>query len=260
MSDATARRYADSSVEIIFQNGMAVVRRLSDERYFQVKADKVPSEYFELSRELKPSFPSWLPKGMVFSSLLLYVASVGVSLLPAGDLSAGRYFLLTTVAILAPNIILHECAHLLSLRHCGRKADKVGVKLHYFILPAFYVRMNQSHLIPRSDKIVVHSSGVFASLAINLVVQVVNLVFIRSMTLHEVCGYVVYVLTFNILPILKSDGYRTLLAIMNVNEGVRMRTNPFWLTFLNVLSLILVSIYGIFLFFPLLTEGLLWMK
>lgn len=29
---------------------------------------------------------------------------------------------------------------------------------------------------------------------------------------------------------------------------------------LNVLSVILVSIYGIFLFFPLLTEGLLWMK
>jgi len=130
-----------------------------------------------------------------------------------------------------------------ALRICGRKADKIGVKMNYLIFPAFYVRMNQILLLPASDKVLVHIAGIWVNLAINLLLFALNALWVHSSDLGHSLAFAVVTLSVNALPVLNSDGYRCLLAWADVNEHIDSRRNPPWVFGLRILSWIIVVVY-----------------
>ena len=141
------------------------------------------------------------------------------------------------------SVILYEGAHVVALRICGRKADKIGVKMNYLIFPAFYVRMNQILLLPASDKVLVHIAGIWVNLAINLLLFALNALWVHSSDLGHSLAFAVVTLSVNALPVLNSDGYRCLLAWTDVNEHIDNRRNPRWVFGLRILSWIIVVAY-----------------
>ena len=79
--------------------------------------------------------------------------------------------LVLAATLVVSNLLIHEAGHVLALRWCGRRPDKVGFKMNYWVMPAFFVRMNQVSLLPRRERLLCHSAGLFANLiAVNLLV------------------------------------------------------------------------------------------
>lgn len=133
------------------------------------------------------------------------------------------------------------------LRLLGRRHDKVGFKLHYWILPAFYVRMNQSVLLSRNEKVVVHGAGIWINLTINALLILLNAWIIKSPDLNVALTLAIVTLAANALPVLNSDGYRVLLALADVNELKDWRRNPAWIVRIKVLSWMLMFAYGLYI-------------
>ena len=67
------------------------------------------------------------------------------------------------VAYSLGQLAVHELAHVWALRFFGKRPDRFGFKLNYWVFPAFYVRMNDTHLLTQQEKIVVHSAGLFVN-------------------------------------------------------------------------------------------------
>lgn len=116
------------------------------------------------------------------------------------------------------NVFLHELGHIYSLKFFGRKIDKVGFKLNFYVFPSIYVQMNESYMLSRIDKIIVHSFGLFINFAIVNLIELINILsfHLNSLTL----SYMLFSSTmiWNLVPLLNSDGYKILLATFNLDE------------------------------------------
>lgn len=118
------------------------------------------------------------------------------------------------------SIILHEAAHIIMLRLCGRKEGKIGIKFNY-IFPAGYVNVNEVNMLTKTEKLLVHSAGLFTNLLVN------NIIFqIAGNNIgNEIIRYLVYasvlmstMILYNSLPFLNSDGYKIFLCIFDLKE------------------------------------------
>ncbi len=156
---------------------------------------------------------------------------------------AGLDSILPLVTFAFLTIAVHEAGHVLALRWFGRKADKVGFKLHFVVLPAFYVRMNESLLLSKYEKVVVHSAGICANVILNSIAIVVNLTVLHSDGLLLAIQLMVLSLVFNAVPFLNSDGYRVILALTGTNELKSKLANPWWVKALKLTSVVLVLWY-----------------
>lgn len=116
------------------------------------------------------------------------------------------------------NVFFHELGHIISLKYFDKKIDKVGFKLNYFIFPSFYVQMNETYMLSRIDKIIVHSFGLFVNYTTINLIQLLNVLFINSNALT--ISYVLFSSTmiWNLVPILNSDGYKIMLAALCLDE------------------------------------------
>ncbi|EGO9014034.1 hypothetical protein D2A61_13390, partial [Enterococcus faecalis] len=67
----------------------------------------------------------------------------------------------------------------------GKKHQKIGFKMNYYIFPAIYVEMNEIYLISKNEKIIVHLAGLITNyLTINFI-QVINLLFLKNKILDS---------------------------------------------------------------------------
>ena len=118
------------------------------------------------------------------------------------------------------SILLHEAAHIIMLRLCGRKEGKIGIKFNY-IFPAGYVNVNEVNMLTKTEKLLVHSAGLFVNLLVNIIVfQIAG----NNME-NEIVRYLVYssvlmstMILYNSLPFLNSDGYKIFLCIFDLKE------------------------------------------
>lgn len=60
-------------------------------------------------------------------------------------------------------IVFHELGHIVCFKYFGKKIDSVGFKFNY-IFPSFFVRMNDTYLLSKKEKIIVHLGGLLFSL------------------------------------------------------------------------------------------------
>lgn len=137
------------------------------------------------------------------------------------------------------NIICHELGHIYSLKFFGRKIDKVGFRLNFYVFPSFYVQMNETYLLSQIDKIIVHSFGLFVNFTFINLTQLLNILTINNYSLT--LAYILFSSTmiWNLVPMLNSDGYKIMLASLSLDEFSNFTKNH-WLVL--IFQLIGVSI------------------
>ena len=229
-------------LEVSVENRIAVICHKESGRYFQSNVEVLPHDLRTALQVRQPRvsnrFGIWL-LFVVMSALVGQLLFLGL----ASPGQAGLDSILPLVMFAFLTIAVHEAGHVLALRWFGRKADKVGFKLHFVVLPAFYVRMNESLLLSKYEKVVVHSAGIGANVILNSIAIVVNIAVLHSDGLLFAIQLMVLSLVFNAVPFLNSDGYRVILALTGTNELKSKLANPWWVKALKLTSVVLVLWY-----------------
>lgn len=225
MTARAGYRYSDDELEMYRLGARTVVRRRSSGHVFEVASEALPHDL--TWAVAAPRLPTPLLRLHVTILLLGVCGSVALAG-PAAATVTARGIHLRDWCVLAIYIVvqtvLHEGGHLVALRVNGHRPDKIGVKLNFAVFPAVYVRMNAVHLLHRNDKVAVHTSGLLVNGVVNLVVLGMCL---RGGAPSLAFAAVVYTpgLLANSLPLLRSDGHKTLLAVLGINERKRMKDN-----------------------------------
>lgn len=235
------RVYNDDYYEVAITSKNAVIHDKSSNKYYGTRSTSVPTEIARLSQERSSVFSVKVSLFGTASMVVLLIINMIFSMRSSTVVTP--HFFLWFVPYMIFSVTLHEGAHVMALRICGRKPDKIGFKMNYLIFPAFYVRMNQILLLPVSDKVLVHIAGIWTNLATNLFLFLLNAMWVRSSDLGHSLAFAVLTLSVNALPVLNSDGYRCLLAWADVNEHIDSRRNPPWVFGLRILSWIIVVVY-----------------
>jgi hypothetical protein len=242
---STASVYTDADIELTVEADRAVVYDRLGGSYFMCGVEALPAR---VRRGLTP-----YPRRQVSLSaaVLLVLAAVSLALVN-GFLATstpwegvGPTAWLIVLGYAGLSVGLHEYTHIVLLRMFGRAHDAVGFRMHYVVFPAVYVRMGQSALLPRAERAVVHVGGVTVNLAVNLIGFVLVLHDLLTREARLALHLVAISLIFNVIPIMSSDGYRTLMALSGTSELKRMAANPPWLLALKVLGVVVACFVGL---------------
>ncbi len=243
--------FRDASVEVRVTGDDAIVHHRALDKYYHAPRSSLPQHY----REHLAPYHSRVSAMAANVFLAIAVTLLALNLIAITRISiagATRWAPLVLVAYTGVNLAIHEGAHIVALRLLGRRIDKVGFKMHYYILPAFYVRMNQSHLLSKHERMIVHGAGAFVNLTVNLVL--ILTLWDRFPDLNVALKFVGWAIAINALPVLNSDGYRVVLALADHAERRSIHQNPHWIIMVKYLSVVLVSAYGLSLTYSALTE------
>lgn len=235
--------YSDSDCEILLVGGRATVLDRNRNQYYQTTARKLPPEILAAASP-RTSQVSRATVGIFLVTVVLLLAGNFTFSLTRGSERPTSWLVLVLVVYLPLSVLLHELAHALALKAMGRSIDKFGFKLNYGVFPSFYVRMNQSLLLSRNEKVVVHGAGLAVNLAMNFVLFAENVFVWHWPDLEVALQFILITLAINAIPALKSDGYRVLLALANVDELRGFWRNPWWLIAIKILSVGYVMHYS----------------
>jgi len=226
--------FADDHCEIRVSGRIAVVHDREQDRYFRAPIDSLP---VSVRSALRVS-PRRVPAGFSISAVALTVLTWTALVVTSASSSQldGRTFA-PFVAVLIPSLVLHESAHVLTLRALGRKPDRIGVKLNHGVFPAVYVRMSQTILLDRSEQAIVHVAGIASNVVSLAALLAMNELWIESPSLTVAVHLTTLLLGWNLIPILGSDGFRVLLALGRIDAARGFRHNPLWLNVLRVASM-----------------------
>lgn len=148
------------------------------------------------------------------------------------------------------NVIVHEGAHIISLKLFNKKIDKIGIKMNY-IFPSVYVRMNDVYMLTRTEKIIVHSAGIYANLLLNSIIMLMAHVF--SIDILFIAGQLfIFGIIMNTVPVLNSDGYKVMLAIFMSNEKKDKVSNSIFIKLVGYINVLLAFFYLIKLIFDII--------
>ncbi|MDD4112297.1 MAG: hypothetical protein PHC56_04595 [Herbinix sp.] len=141
------------------------------------------------------------------SMILIIVATIFTYLINVSYIIIDNNLLYSTLILLI-NIVIHETGHILFLKLFYKESKiKAGFKF-LFIYPAFYVDTSYTYMLPKYKRMAVYLAGS----AFNTFYVILSMVFIPK---HNNYLYlVVSNILVNFLPIIKSDGYYTLMALL----------------------------------------------
>ncbi|MBU4213727.1 MAG: M50 family metallopeptidase [Actinobacteria bacterium] len=236
--------YEDSDVELLRKGSTVTAKLKSSRRFVEIPLEELPQVPWSprlesLSRRKFAAYMIALCAAILFAS--------GTALCEAQNLHVDlmRWRLwLWLVAYSFSQLFLHELAHILTLRHFGRRPDRMGFTVNYWIFPAFYVRMNDTHLLTRSEKIVVHSSGLFVNAIMGAIAfLVVDLLELGDAGRFVVAWYAVAMM-MNAVPLLNSDGYKVVLAVCGVSERREAGRNPPMIRIATGASVVVAACYA----------------
>lgn len=151
-------RYSDEKVEITCHDSRVTIHDRNSGKYFESSFENMTLEASEWE-VYRPKLPYWslYVYCFLFCVMLVFDYVWFFTYVPSQNFSSNVGWLLAI--FLVANVVLHEFSHVLAMRLCGRNVDKIGFKLNYKVLPAFYVRMNQVILLGRLEKIFVMLLG-----------------------------------------------------------------------------------------------------
>jgi putative peptide zinc metalloprotease protein len=253
MSRVPERVYADRSCEILLSGSKATILDKSSNRYYQTEVDSLPREIVSAAT-IRTSRVSWAQATLFVAVLVLLLISNVICAYSAPYGPVGALAVSILISYLLLSIVIHEFAHVFALRVMGRAIDGVGFKLNYWVFPAIYVRMNQSLLLSRCEKIFVHGAGLAVNLAINFLLVLLNQTLIKSSVLCMALQFVALTLAVNAVPALKSDGYRILLALAGVDDVRGFRRNAMWVNIIKILSISYAVGYAAFMLISIISR------
>ncbi len=223
-------KYEDEKYEVIVQKNVFIKDKVSGDFYknglnsltdeqlscFKIYKERVSSKFFYL-------FLSFT----AFMFILNYIHLIKLQ----NELSSVFYgwkMWIIIVIYFILNIVLHELGHIYSLKFFGKNFDKFGLKLNFYVFPAFYVQLNETYMLSRNEKIIVHLFGLFINYFVINTLEIINQFTISSESLTMAFMLFSSTLLWNLVPILNSDGYKILLAFLSIDEYSRFKTNH-WL-------------------------------
>lgn len=232
------QRYKNDSFEIFKEGNVLVIKDLSTKRIVQAPLSAGKNLPFTETSPIvsKPVFTVYL---LLSISLIVSSTALGIWGAYQVDLSQLRWHnFAILIGYASCQIAIHEAGHYAVFRMMGRSPDKVGFKLNYGVFPAFYVRMNDSHLLVRTDRYVVHSIGIVT----NAIITVIAFGMLWADLLERdwlfVFSWYAIAMAYNCIPILNSDGFKSLLVLVNQREAKSFKDNS-----LLVRAIIIIS-YG----------------
>ena len=140
-------KYTDEKYEVFVENSVFIKDK---EKNVYLK-----SELKNLPKSIQESLNEYTPKVTVikFASIItffIFLLFINVILLNHSDtkiqsISANLHLAYIFLFFyLSLNIFIHELGHIKSLNYIGKKHQKIGFKMNYYIFPAIYVEMNSS--------------------------------------------------------------------------------------------------------------------
>lgn len=239
------RHYTDAACEVVLVGGRATVFDRERNKYYQTSAERLPREIIDAAEAHRPRVTP-LQHALFLACLIgfLVLNAILALTVPEGRFSPSAFVML--VPYLVVSVAIHEAAHITALRALGRPIDGMGFKLNYGVFPAFYVRMNQSLLLARHEKVVVHGVGLLVNLIINAALLALNWMWWHSTSVALVLLFVAGTLSTNAVPALKSDGYRILLALTGVDDVRGIRRNVWWVAAIKLGSICYAAAFVIF--------------
>lgn len=146
------------------------------------------------------------------------------------------------------NVFIHELGHIKSMNFFGRKHNKVGFKMNFYVFPSFYVQLNDIYMLSKKEKLIVHSAGIYINLFIILTIQIINTLFLKMDMLSVSYIFFSLALLWNVIPVLNSDGYKILLTILNKDEFENSKKNHFIIKIIQIIG-VLLAIRSVLLWF-----------
>lgn len=202
----------------------------ANDRYFRAPADSLPQSVRCALRDAE----SRLSEAIAVTALVITVLSwAAVALISMSKAPPDGRAVLAAIVTLVLSLAVHESAHVLTLRAFGRRADRIGLKLNYWVFPAVYVRMSQTMLLGRSEQVAVHLAGIASNVLTLGGLLLVNVLWIDSASITFAVHLTTLLLGWNLLPVLGSDGFRVLLALRRTDAAQGFRNNPLWLNLLR---------------------------
>ena len=129
------RVYNDDYYEVAITSKNAVIHDKSSNKYYGTRSTNVPTEIARLSQERSSVFSVKISLFGTASMVVLLIINMIFSMRSSTVVTP--HFFLWFVPYMIFSVTLHEGAHVMALRICGRKPDKIGIKMNYLIFPAF---------------------------------------------------------------------------------------------------------------------------
>nr|MDO8099071.1 PqqD family peptide modification chaperone [Candidatus Njordarchaeota archaeon] len=127
-------------------------------------------------------------------------------------------FLIFSIVLIFPILIIHELAHGLALTHFGVNPGALGTGLYYFS-PMFYCDTSESWRLSRGKRVLVSVVGPLSTLFIGSVAGLLghfnvfpSITYLFQMTFF----FSYYIVLLNMAPMLETDGYYALMDILNI--------------------------------------------
>lgn len=223
-------KYEDENYEVLVQKDVFIKDKISGD-YYKNNLDSLTDEQlssFKIYKERVSSkfFYLFLCFTVVMFILnYIYLMKLQKEIPP---LIYGWKSWVIVVIYFIVNVVLHEMGHILSLKFFGKNFNKVGFKLNYYVFLSFYVQMNDTYMLSRNEKIIVHLFGLSTNFLVINTLEIINQLTISSEPLTKAFMFFSATLFWNLVPILNSDGYKILLAFLGLDEYCQVKTNH-WL-------------------------------
>ncbi len=115
-------------------------------------------------------------------------------------------------------LIIHELGHALAARKYKTDVKEIGFGL-YYVLPVFYVDLNEAWKLDRRKRMLINFSGIFIQLILGLLIFLLGLIFKGSLNVLMSLFMVNFVIILlNLNPFLKFDGYWIASDLFNEND------------------------------------------
>jgi hypothetical protein len=132
--------------------------------------------------------------------------------------SATLGFLVFSLVLIFPILVVHELAHGLALTHFGASPGELGTGLYYFY-PMFYCDTSESWRLSRGKRVLVSMVGPLSTLFIGSVAGLLanfnvipNATYLFQMTFF----FSYYLALLNMAPMFETDGYYALMDGLNI--------------------------------------------
>lgn len=245
------KTYNDDRYEIFCENNRYIVKDKNAGKYYRLNEDEFRVLDIDLVTRSEGissfNFYTFLVVLFVLEVLNIYISLFRLdSDLPnIGEVE----FIYLLIFYLPIFIVVHEYGHIFFFRAFGRKIDKIGFKFNY-IFPSFFVRMNDTYLLTKKEKIIVHSGGVLFSLLINSFLFLIGKFFENILFIY-LAKYMAVDIIVNSIPMMNSDGYKVVLAIKGIEETKYFTENSKLVKMVKLINLLFVLIYTIWFIYSL---------
>ena len=208
----TLKTFDSPIYEIFGENDTYVIKDKEKHKFYTINPKEINKLNIELSeRKEKVSAVGFYIFLLLVFSLELFNIYITLYNTKLYNSVTKRDFISVLLLYLLVFIVFHELGHIACFKYFGKKIDKVGFKFNY-IFPSFFVRMNDTYLLSKKEKIIVHLGGLFFSLLLNNIMFCTGIIFINNI-LISLAKYMSIDIIVNSIPMMNSDGYKVILAV-----------------------------------------------